>query len=452
MQGLLLERHDPGSGQVTKLKISVNFHNACLELHDPTPDATTVNKCLRTINSLGEAVVALEGRPGAGPLLASPVKPAVRGGAAVQSPAKPPLPSGLDSVRHGIALIQACSAVHLREGVALLSTATGSAQLAASAVIMGALEALVSAAASVLPSPVMGMAELHSLLSTALGGLLDAAPPSSHAAARTVTVVGAVLQKNCANPMLLCKLLAALLQRPGVRLEAMHQGLASAISTAYQRLVPGLDTEAQALLASSRLEGAGAGNSPGPEGRQPQATGGGAPAAAGAAVAETTASKTSAAPGKASTAWAIASKGAVAAAAPAAGGKRGRAAAAGSAFGSPQVLLVEAPAPAPVPHRAGRHGLAVAAKPLPVLTAVRTRAPAVAPPPEVPFGKPGFVAHMVSTFNASKVEADQSPCGSPMAKLGGVLTKLDGNASPPPKVCGLSLLLDVRGVHTSGAV
>lgn len=192
--------------------------------------------------------MALEGRPGAMPLSGSPLKLNMRRSSA-QSPAKAPLPRGLDSIRQGITLIQSCTATHIRDGVALLSASSGSAQLSSSAIIMGALEALISAAASILPSSQIGMTELHSILSQALVALLDGAPASSHAAARAVTVIGAVLQKHCASQLLLSRVLATLLQRADIRLEAIRQQLSSSICNVYLQLIPDVDAAAQALLS-----------------------------------------------------------------------------------------------------------------------------------------------------------------------------------------------------------
>lgn len=425
MQGLLLERCELGSGQLRKLRICINFHNACLELHDAPQDAAgSVNKCLRTINTLAEAVVALEGRPGAAG--GSPLKSARRGGgdgSVPQSPAKAPLPSGLDSVRHGIVLIQSCSAAHLREGMALLSAAAGSPQLAASAVIMGGLEALVSAAATVLPCPTIGMAELHMLLSQALGGLLDAAPPSAHAAARTATVVGAVLAKNCANPLLLARLLVTLLQRPGMRLEAVHQGLASAISAAYIRLVPNLEAAAATLLAAHAQALAGEGDR-GEQRQQQQQSDEcqqlGQPRAAAAPAEDVPPT-------------------------PAAAAQPGLGTAHNGAFGSPQVLLADTPAPGG--RRAARAAMVVSPPPADrspaALPAVRARSPGAVKPLAAAaiYGREGYVRHIVSTFNAIKAGAEQQEqqrCGSP-TKAGGVLTRQDSNtgAWSPPKVRGV---------------
>lgn len=178
-------------------------------------------------------------QPGSG--CAAPGSPAV-----LQSPAKPPLPAshGVDALRLSVGLVQACSSAKLREGLAMLSAAAGSQQASASAVALGALEALVTAAATVLPSASMGLAELQPSLTVAVTSLLDAAPPASCAAGRLASILAAVLQQSCANPLLLCHLLVALLQRADVRAEAMRQGLAGPIADMYARLSPDAATEA----------------------------------------------------------------------------------------------------------------------------------------------------------------------------------------------------------------
>ncbi|GAB4821632.1 hypothetical protein N2152v2_008678 [Parachlorella kessleri] len=405
-EGLLLERWDAASGQRAQLKVSINFQNACLELHDASPDAASGASCgcLRTINTLAEAVVALEGRPGAGPASASPVKRASTRGATL-SPAKPPLPSGLDS-------------------------------LASSAIIMGGIEALVSAAASVVPSAVMGMSELHALLSQALGTLLDVAPASSHAAARAVTVAGAVLNKNCANPTLLCRVLAAMLQRPAVRLEAMHQGLATAISAAYMRLAPGLEQEAQALLAEVQSK-AGQVTAPYDDSTS-GTTGPGAQLQA--AISNSLRLPDSlppapAAPPAPSVQLSVTSAGSWGqpglASRPAS-----RSAASGAAFGSPQVLLVDAPTPAAGPQRHGVRGVALVAKPAAASPALKLRAGlALQPVAQPAYGRDGYVAHMVSTFNAGKLDEQPElvPVGSPPARAGSALDGRNSSMSSPQK-------------------
>jgi hypothetical protein len=82
----------------------------------------------------------------------------------------------------------------------------------------------------------MGMAELQPSLLVAVTSLLDAAPASAFAAGRLVSILGAVLQQSCANPLLLCRLLATLVQRVDVRAEAMRQGLAGTIAGMFTRL------------------------------------------------------------------------------------------------------------------------------------------------------------------------------------------------------------------------
>lgn len=253
VQGVLLERLSE-DGDARCLAIAIDFEHACLVLQPggsslgaATP-ATGPGDCLRSVNSLDEALAVLHRETGRlGPsLTASPIKQPGSGSVApgspavLQSPAKPPLPAshGVDALRLAVDLVQACSSAKLREGLAILSAAAGSPQASAAAVAFGALEALVTAAATVLPSLSMGLAELQPSLTVAVTSLLDAAPPASYAAGRLASILAAVLQQSCANPLLLCHLLVALLQRADVRTEAMLQGLASPIADMYARLSP----------------------------------------------------------------------------------------------------------------------------------------------------------------------------------------------------------------------
>ncbi|KAL4458989.1 hypothetical protein ABPG75_013854 [Micractinium tetrahymenae] len=265
-QGVLLERLT-GDGEAQRLAIAIDFAHACLVLR---PGASSLSSaapgagpgdCLRSVNCLAEALAVLHHETGRlGPsLTASPSKQPGSGGAApgspavFQSPAKPPLPAshGVDALRLAVGLVQACSSGQLREGLAILSAAAGSPQASASAVALGALEALITAAATVLPSASMGPAELQPSLAVAVTSLLDAAPPASYAAGRVASILAAVLQQSCANPLLLCQLLVALLQRADVQAEAMRQGLAGPIADMYARLSP------EAAAAAAELLGAG---------------------------------------------------------------------------------------------------------------------------------------------------------------------------------------------------
>lgn len=249
---MLLERLDE-DGQLRQLSVVLDFEHAALVLRDlPAPGSTP--DCLRTVNSLAEALAALHREAGRlGPSLsASPAKPAGRAAAALlASPAKPPLPEahGADALRLAVGLVRECGPSALREGLAILSAAAGSPQLSAEAVGLGALEALVAAAATVLPSPSMGLAELQPAITVAVTSLLDAAPPSACCAARLVSVLAAALRQGCASPLLLCRLLAALLERPDVRAEGMRQGLAGPIADMYARLSPAAAAAAVSLDA-----------------------------------------------------------------------------------------------------------------------------------------------------------------------------------------------------------
>ena len=250
VQGVRLERVG-AEGDVQQLTIAVDFQHACLVLRDAPAARAAEPHCLRSVNSLAEALAVLHRESGRlGPsLTASPVKGATSAGGAgagsspggAASPAKPPLPAAhgsTEALRLAVDLIQACGGVQLREGLAILSAAAGNSQACAAAIGFGALEALVTAAATVLPSHSVGMSELQPGLTVAVAGLLDAAPPGTFAAGRLVSILAAVLQQACANPLLLCRLLVALLQRADVRAEAMRQGLAGVIADVYVRLSP----------------------------------------------------------------------------------------------------------------------------------------------------------------------------------------------------------------------
>lgn len=239
---MLLERLDE-NGEPCQLTIMLDLEHACLVLREaPGPGCTP--PCLRTVTSLAEALAVLHKATGRlGPsLTASPLKPAStsRPSAAsiLQSPAKPPLPAahGTEALRLAVALIQECGSAQLREGLAILSAAAANPHLCLVALGLGAMEALVTAAATVLPTTCMGMAELQPSLLVAVTSLLDAAPASAFAAGRLVSILGAVLQQSCANPLLLCRLLATLVQRADVRAEAMRQGLAGTIAGMFTRL------------------------------------------------------------------------------------------------------------------------------------------------------------------------------------------------------------------------
>lgn len=287
MQGLLLELHDAQTGITTKLRIAINFSHACIELREPVAEPTgAVSRCLRSITSLDEALVALHARTGramatpssasAGDGRASSSSPSGGGTVdtlsplrqqsaarrqqflAFQSPAKPPIKVGtsMESVREGIRLVRICSSAMLREGTALLHAAASNPVSAAAAIEQGAMEALVTAAASVLPSGVMGGTEQLTMFTLCASSLLDGAiGQPCRGAARTVSALASALQHSAANPLLLCKLLVALLQRPDVKLEALEQGLVQTISETYLRKSPLLEPLAKALLSSPRLGG-----------------------------------------------------------------------------------------------------------------------------------------------------------------------------------------------------
>lgn len=282
-QGVLLERLGE-DGEVRQLTIAADFTHASLVLRaGPATACATPNRCLRAVNSLAEALTVLHreaGRLGHS-LSASPAKQGSLSSAAssparppaFQSPAKPPLPvaaNGTEALRLAVGLVQQCSSAQLREGLAILSAAAGDSQLCATALSFGAMEALATAAATVLPSPSMGMSELQPSLTVAVTSLLDAAPPAAYAPGRLVSILAVLLQQSCANPLLLCRLLVALLQRPDVRGEAMRQGLATTIADVYVRLSPTAAAAAAELLPQQSGPAAGAGSSSSQQQQQQQ--------------------------------------------------------------------------------------------------------------------------------------------------------------------------------------
>ena len=262
-QGLLLEG-PAGAEDPAQLSITINFGHACLELHDARPGRAAA-PCLRTVTSLEEALTALHGEAGPTPQ-ASPIKAS---SGKLTSPAKPPLQpassagcGALEHLQRGVQLVQACMSAQLREGVALLSAAAGDPHLTAHCVVkLSAVEALVTAAATVLPDAGMGMTELLTTLVPAIKGLLDAAPPAVFAAGRLVEILSAMLQQKCANLALLCQLVVAVLHWPLVRAEAMQRGLATAVSSLYVGQSSDLQATARALMAPDAPAGLGAGGS-----------------------------------------------------------------------------------------------------------------------------------------------------------------------------------------------
>ena len=250
-KGLIVEwRGDNCDASLKTLLLAINLSHACLELRDPSNSSSV--GCLRSVNSIAEALFALKGQ--AGQLAPSPaVSPTKSAQMHFQSPAKAPLYSmkGVSAVREGIALVKACSSTQMREGAALLQAAAGDATTALKAVELGAMEALVAATATLLPGTAMGMTELLTLNTLTLTNLLDAVQPHSAGASRVVSALGKTLSKSCANPLLLCKVLVALLQRVDIRSEAMRQGLSSAICDVYLRKSPLVEATARALLISS---------------------------------------------------------------------------------------------------------------------------------------------------------------------------------------------------------
>jgi hypothetical protein len=263
-----------------QLLISINLDHACLELEDLDryEEEEQDNGCLRSINSLAEALSALTGLAGrlapspfASPLKISSSNTNSSGGmqgnrqqhslqslrfkaSYFQSPAKPATKvsgRGVGAIEEGVEMIKGCSSSQLRDGAALLQGAIGHPSLAARAIEMGAGEALITAAATILPGVAMGMTEALTLVTLTITGLLDAASPAAGGVRRIVKALSVQLSQSCANPLLLCKLVVALLQRTDVRSEAMRQGLAGTLCDVYLRKSPLLEATARALLNSS---------------------------------------------------------------------------------------------------------------------------------------------------------------------------------------------------------
>ncbi|KAL4536328.1 hypothetical protein Ndes2526A_g05859 [Nannochloris sp. 'desiccata'] len=274
--GLLLELHSVQTGITSRGRVAINFLSACLELQtvDASGDGiapTSASRCLRTLNSLDEAVAALQMQttqefepvPPSSRMSPSKVAPSdMRTTLAFQSPSKPPRRASRvkDLVKEGVSLVQACSSAQLREGATMLQTAAVAKGGAASGIDAGAMEALVAAASTVLPSTIMGTTEQLTVLALTIAALLDgdsSAGGKGQGVIRLVASLATGLETACANPVLLCKLLVALLQRPDVRLEAIQQGLWTTVSSTYLRKSPLLEPLAAALLSPSVMSLAG---------------------------------------------------------------------------------------------------------------------------------------------------------------------------------------------------
>jgi serine/threonine protein kinase len=276
--GLLLELHNIETGITSRGRIAINFRSACLELQtvDDSDDdnaSTSASRCLRTLNSLDEAIAALQmqamqGSEAVAQVPSSRISPSkfvpsdMRTTLAFQSPSKPPRRSSRvkDLVKEGVSLVQACSSAQLREGCTMLQTAAVAKGGAASGIDAGAMEALVAAASTILPSTIMGTTEQLTVLALTIAALLDGdscGNSKGQGAIRLVASLATGLETACANPVLLCKLLVALLQRPDVRLEAIQQGLSTTVSATYLRKSPLLEPLAAALLSPSVMSSAG---------------------------------------------------------------------------------------------------------------------------------------------------------------------------------------------------
>ena len=309
--------HSDDDHVVARAIVALNCRLACIELlavgppsavpsHIASGGAASAGKCLRTLHSFDEAVAALQaqtsgraaskaaaflaatsasassptklestaatGTGPTGPFLSSRSR---SGGALAmfQSPSKPPRrASGVeDLVAEGVGLVEVCSSAQLRDGATMLQAAAALPGGAVAAIDAGAMEALVSAASTILPSTMMGMTEQLTLLALTVAALLDtdtSSPAEDSAngggmgAVRLVYALSSGLQIACANPVLLCKLLVALLQRSDVRLEAIRQELWVTISATYLRKSPLLEPLAIALLSPSATSAASSGGAP----------------------------------------------------------------------------------------------------------------------------------------------------------------------------------------------
>lgn len=266
-EGLLLEVHCAQSSIIARGMVVINFRLACLELHtNETADGLPgthqygATKCLRTVHSLDEAVAALQVKSKqiapASPSSSPSKTPGSHSRSALpfHSPSKPPRRSNkvADLIREGVAMVQGCSSAQLREGATMLQSAAATPGGAIASIEGGAMEALVAAASTVLPSTIMGTAEQLTLLALTIAALLDGdSEQRGRGAARLVAALVSSLHTACANPVLLFKILLALLQRRDVRLEALRQGLWNTISAAYLRKTPLLEPLAAALLSPS---------------------------------------------------------------------------------------------------------------------------------------------------------------------------------------------------------
>lgn len=274
--GILLELNSVQTGNTSRGRVAINFRSACLELQtvDASGDEITsarASRCLRTLNSLDEAVAALqmqttqELEPMPSSSITSPSKVVssdMRTTLAFQSPSKPPRRTSRvqDLVEEGVSLVQACSSAQLREGATMLQTAAVATGGATSGIDAGAMEALVLASSTILPSTIMGTTEQLTVLALTIAALLDGDGSSAgqgQGVTRLVASLATKLDTACANPVLLCKLLVALLQRPDVRLEAIQQGLWTAVSSTYLRKSPLLEPLAAALLSPSVISSVG---------------------------------------------------------------------------------------------------------------------------------------------------------------------------------------------------
>ncbi len=275
--GLLLELHNIETGITSRGRIAINFRSACLELQSVDASGegntpTSTSRCLRTLNSLDEAIAALQMQTNTQgyepPSSTSRISPSkvvpsdMRSTLAFQSPSKPPRRASRvkDLVKEGVSLVQACSSAQLREGATMLQTAAVAKGGAASGIDAGAMEALVAAASTILPSTIMGTTEQLTVLALTIAALLDADSSGGGKGQGVIRLVASLatgLETACANPALLCKLLVALLQRPDVRLEAIQQGLWITISSTYLRKSPLLEPLAAALLSPSVMSSAG---------------------------------------------------------------------------------------------------------------------------------------------------------------------------------------------------
>lgn len=262
IQGLLFEGYCTAQRRIVRATIRIDFQHSCLKFqasvgeNEDDKETTDFDNCLRTVHTVDEVIAILLGH-NIGSISttceSSPVKPPSIH-AFFQSPAKAPhrVSSFAALARDGVALVQACNCSQLRDGAIMIQAAAVDSEGAAECIGRCALEALVTAAAVVLPTNIMGTTEQLSLLTLTIGSILDTAPQNLKAPSRTVNAIALVMRGNNANPLLFWKVVAALLQRPDVRMAAIQQEFSRDIADAYRRKSPLLIPLSNKLLVGVR--------------------------------------------------------------------------------------------------------------------------------------------------------------------------------------------------------